>query len=135
MNMKTLIGLGMATPSVAGVIDPNLPAIHTDWIAGVAILLACIGGSYASFSWGEPVEPRARMFRLFVSCVLMGLFWSLILNWIIGWWLPNTTLTISARAGIGGVVSCITRFVMPKIIDSIKDGSWKELIPFIGKRQ
>lgn len=130
MNSKLVIGAGLALPSIiGGVIEPDA------FITGAVLTLACIGGAYASFTWGDPVEPRSKMFRLFVSCVIMGIAFSLTATWLIQWQFETLSLTNGARAGIGCIVSCLTRFTMPKVVESIRDGSWKSIIPFVGRRQ
>ena len=109
----------------------TLTAEQAAWLA---MFLASGGGTYASFAWADPIEPRKKMINLFVSCIIMGMAFTLILNSVIEWQLKGFGLTVGARAGISAVVSCLTRFVMPVMIEGIKDGSWKSLIPFLGRK-
>jgi hypothetical protein len=96
----------------------------------VAMFVGCVGGAYASFSWGEPVEPRGRLVRLFISCIIMGLSLTAITNSMIEVWL-HVSLTTGVKVAMSSLISCLTRFIMPKFIASIQDGSWKTIIPFI----
>jgi len=126
---KTAVGVGIAAPALA----PQY--ITAEHIALFALFLSCLGGTYASFAWGEPVAPRSKFFRLFVSCIIIGLALSTITNAAIEWQFETLKLTTGGRCAIGAVVSCLTRFIMPAVVDSIKTGSWKSLIPYFGRKQ
>lgn len=130
--LKTALGLGVAVPPIVSQVPPQLAYIPEPYLIALCLFVACVGGAYASFSWGDPVEPRRKMANLFVSCVIMGLAITTVANFAIEFWF-RAELTLGVRAAIGAIVSCLTRFVMPKVIDGIKDGSWRTLIPFIKK--
>lgn len=93
------------------------------------VLVACVAGAYASFSFGDQVEPRSKMFNLFVACVIMGSATTGVVNYTLEAW-RDATLDAGAQAGIGAIVSCLTRFWLPSLIDYIGSGEWKRLIPF-----
>jgi hypothetical protein len=65
----------------------------------------------------------------------MGLAFSIVTTVVVEWYFDTLELTVAARCGIGAIVSCLTRFIMPKVIGAISDGTWKELIPFYGRKQ
>lgn len=131
--VKTIAGLGTASAPVVAKMAPVMSQIPDSVLVAICIFSGSLGGAYASFSWGDPVEPRSKMARLFVSCVVMGLAFTMVFNWAIQHWSPFA-LTLGAKAGMAAIISCLTRFWMPIIIDSIRDGTWKDLIPFIRKK-
>lgn len=112
------------------------PEITTPYI-GVPfnVVIACIAGAYSSFSFGDKVEPRSKMWKLFIACVFMGAAWTGTVNFIISV-LTNWQLLPGAQAGMGAIISCLTRFVMPAIIENIKPwiASIKFRIPFLSKK-
>jgi hypothetical protein len=100
----------------------------------VTVLIACIAGAYASFGFvNEPVEPRKRMYQVFLSCVIMGWSFTTVLNAVIAWSMDGLVMTRAVHAGVGGIVSCLTRFWLPSLIDNIKKGNWIKWIPFVNK--
>lgn len=98
------------------------------------VLVACAAGAYSSFSFGDKVEPRGRMFQLFFACLFMGSALTGIANSSVEHWL-HYTLTDGGQAGMGAVIACLTRFWLPSVIGFIKDGTWVEWIPYINKRK
>ena len=135
---KTVIGVGaVAAPIVThvGGLPPEVgTSISPQALALLAMVIASFGGAYASFSWGDPVEPRSKMARLFVSCVIIGLSLTSLTNAAIEAF-TSFHLTLGSKTGLSAVVSCLTRFIMPKVIESIKDGTWRNVIPFIAKKE
>lgn len=131
--VKTVAGIGTASAPVVAKLAPSVASIPEPLMVAGCLFMASLGGAYASFSWGDPVEPRSKMARLFVSCVVMGLAFTMVFNWAVQHWSPFA-LTLGAKAGMSAIISCLTRFWMPILIDSIRDGTWKELIPFIRKK-
>ena len=130
--LKTALGVGVAAPSIVSKAPPHLTAIPEPYLVALCLFVSCVGGAYASFSWGDPVEPRKKMMNLFISCVIMGLAFTALVNFAVEFWL-KAELTLGVRAGMGAVVSCLTRFIMPKVIEGIKDGTWRSFIPFLKK--
>lgn len=102
--------------------------------AEMTTLVACTGGAYASFAFGDPVEPRSRMAKVFVACIIMGWAFSVILNAIIGAMFEDVVLTSSFRAAVGAVMSCIMRFWLPSLIEKLKSGAWTAWIPFLNRK-
>lgn len=131
--VKTVIGVGAAAAPVASHVPDVVQGIPEPYLVALCLFVSCVGGAYASFSWGDPVEPRKKMAQLFVSCVIMGLAFTTVVNASIEFWFKGFELTLGVRAGMGAIVSCLTRFIMPKVIDSIKDGTWRNFIPFLKK--
>jgi hypothetical protein len=97
------------------------------------VLVACAAGAYSSFSFGDKVEPRGRMFRLFFACIFMGCALTALTQSAIAHWM-KLDLTDGAQAGMGAVIACLTRFWIPSLIGFIKDGTWVEWVPFLRKR-
>lgn len=129
------VGIG-----VMGTFTASLPSfspeITTPYI-GVPfnVVIACIAGAYSSFSFGDKVEPRSVMWKLFTACVLMGSAWTAVVNWILAWSM-EAELVPGVQAGMGAIVSCLTRFIMPAIIENIRPwiASIKFRIPFLSKK-
>lgn len=98
----------------------------------VAILISCAAGAYASFGFGEKVEPRSRMFNLWFVCLIMGCAFTVVVNASLGF-ATKMEMTPGLQSGIGAIVSCLTRFWLPSVIDSIRSGEWKKWIPFLNR--
>ena len=106
------------------------PQITVDYIGvPLNVIVACILGTYSSFSVGERVEPRKRMFQLSVACVLMGAAFTGICNAAIAHWL-EMEMTPGLQAGMGAAVSFMTRFFLPWLADVVAQGKWLSWIPF-----
>lgn len=98
------------------------------------VLFACGIGTFCSFSWGEPVTPRSKMWKVAVACLFMGAAVTAIADALIRHY-TTMLMTDGLQAGVGAVVSCLTRFVFTGLIQAIKDGSWLAYVPFIRKRE
>lgn len=94
------------------------------------LLVACAIGTFCSFSFGEKIEPRSRMWGLFVACMFMGAAFTSIVNAAIARWL-DMTMTDGLQAGVGTVVAFVTRFALPWIADVVAHGKWLKWVPFI----
>jgi hypothetical protein len=101
------------------------------------VLVACVAGAYSSFSFGDKVEPRAYMFKLFVACVIMGAAFTGIGIAVIEHFLLKDGQSVApgAQAGFGAFVSCITRFGLPPIIEIARTGAWMNWLPFVRGRR
>jgi hypothetical protein len=104
------------------------------------VLVACVAGAYSSFSFGDKVEPRSYMFKLFVACVIMGAaFTGLVIGGIEFFVHLKTThdtfrVSPGVQAGLGAFVSCITRFGLPPIIEIARTGAWMNWLPFVRRK-
>ena len=96
------------------------------------VLVACAIGTFCSFSFSDKVEPRGRMWGLFIACLFMGAAFTALCNAALVHWL-GLTMTDGLQAGLGAVVSYITRFFLPWLAEVIKTGKWVSWIPFIGR--
>lgn len=94
-------------------------------------LVACCAGAYCSFGFGEKVEPRSKMYKLFVQSVIMGLAFTEVINWVIEMYF-KVSIPYGVQAGIGAIISCMVRFVIPAAIERI--GPWMDQIPFFRKK-
>lgn len=93
------------------------------------VLVACAIGAFCSFSFSDRVEPRSRMWGLFIACWFMGAAFTACVNAALVHWL-NMTMTDGLQAGLGAVVSFITRFFLPWLADVVKNGKWLSWVPF-----
>lgn len=97
--------------------------------ASLNVLVACAIGAFCSFSFSDKVESRNRMWGLFFSCWFMGAAFTALVNASLVHWL-SLEMTDGLQAGMGAVVSFITRFFLPWLVDVIKHGKWLSWIPF-----
>lgn len=95
------------------------------------VIVACAAGAYSSFSFGKKVEPRSAMFKLFFACVFMGCAFTAIANAMVRFWFEGFEITDGVQAGMGAILSCLTRFIIPAIIARIDP--WLDKIPFLKK--
>lgn len=98
------------------------------------LLFACGIGAYCSFSVGERVTPRGKMFSLFVACVFMGAAFTGATNAAIAHF-AGMTMTDALQASVGVIVSFLTRFILPWLADVVAHGKWVDWIPFLNKRK
>lgn len=103
--------------------------------ATVGVVLACAAGAHASFVLGPPVEPRSKMWSLFFACLVMGLAFTTITNAIIGHMFTGFQMTDGVHFSLGAVVSCLTRFWLPSLIENVSNGNWITWIPFLNKNR
>ena len=117
------------TAAVAAAIAPSFSLDFTIDYIGVpfnAVVAAALG-AYSGFAFGDKVEPRGRVFQLFIACVLMGCAWTGLTAWLIDV-LTDWELKRGAMAWMAAIISCLTRFFIPEIIKRI--GPWLDKIPF-----
>lgn len=93
------------------------------------VLVACAVGAFCSFSFGDKVEPRGRLWRLFMASLLMGAAFTAICNAALQHFL-HMEMTAGLHAGLASVVSFITRFFLPWLIDVVSHGKWLSWLPF-----
>lgn len=105
--------------------------LSPDHSAAINTLVACAAGAYASFAWGDKVEPRGRMWAIFFACIVMGWAFTTITAGIVGWLVPTLKLTNGFTAAMGAVISCLTRFWLPSLIGKISSGEWVNWVPFL----
>lgn len=127
--MRVVGSVVIATAGASTISDVLLPYVGVP----LNVLVACVAGAYSSFSFGERVEPRSRMFQLFTACVIMGWAFTVVVNAAIFHWLDGFKLTDGAAAGMGAIVSCLTRFFIPALIERI--GPWMDKLPFLRKKE
>jgi hypothetical protein len=122
--------LGVGGWIAASNLDPGLSQNVTIAFVGVPLnlIVACGLGAYASFSFGDPVTPRSRMLNLFVSCIIIGCAFTAITNASISHFM-HVTLLPGVKAGIGAILSCLSRFIIPAVIERIP--RWLDKIPFL----
>lgn len=96
------------------------------------VVVACAGGAFSSFGWGEKVRPRDTMFKLLFSCIFMGMALTGLTNALMDEF-TDLTMTDGLQASIGAIVSCLTRFWLPSVSEKLRSGAWVNWIPFINK--
>lgn len=133
IDMVVRVGaLGLAT--VGSVIPAFSPNITVGYFGvPINVIVACAAGAYASFSWGDPVTPRSRMFKLWFSCLIMGAAFTGLTHWLLEYF-AKASLTAGAQAGLGAVVAWSTKFWLPWLAERLKSGDWVHLIPFFRKK-
>lgn len=92
------------------------------------VIVACAAGAYASFSFGDKVEPRSKMFGIFVACIIIGAAFTALTQASVEYFTPMR-ITQGGQAALGAVVSCLTRFFMPWVVDVVKHGRWLDWLP------
>lgn len=124
-----------ATALLAGLAGFNFTRDITVAYVGVPlnVLVACAIGAFCSFSFGDKVEPRKKMWGLFVVCLFMGGAFTSITNALVSLF-TDLEMTDSLQAGLGTVVSFSTRFFLPWLVDVLKEGKWLSWIPFARNR-
>jgi hypothetical protein len=96
------------------------------------VLVACFIGAYCSFSVGDKVTPRSTMWGLLVACLFMGGAFTAVVNAAITHFM-HMELLDGVQAGIGAIVSFITRFFLPWLADVVQHGKWIDWIPWVNK--
>ena len=94
------------------------------------LLVACFIGAYCSFSVGDKVEPRSKMWGLLVACIFMGGAFTGIANAVIAHF-TKMEMSDALQAGVACVVSFLTRFFLPWLAKVVKTGKWVNWIPFL----
>lgn len=97
------------------------------------LLVACFIGAICSFSVGTRVEPRSKMWGLLAACLFMGAAFTAVTNAAIEYFM-ELNMTPAAQAGMGCIVSFVTRFFLPWLADVVAHGKWLAWIPFIRNR-
>jgi hypothetical protein len=94
------------------------------------VLVACAIGAFCSFSFGDKVEPRSKMWGLYIASMFMGAAITAIANASVDQW-TTLDMTDALQAGIGALVSFLARFFLPWLVDIVKTGKWLSWIPFL----
>lgn len=130
MKNDILIGTGLWFASMK--LTPDITVAYIG--VPLNVLVACLLGTWASFSFSDKVESRARLLQLFVACVLMGAGFTSWANAALVHWM-GMTMTDGLQAGVGLIVSFVTRFLLPWLVDTIKYGKWVDYIPFLRRNK
>ena len=124
--MKEIAWVGL----VASILSPQISVQFVG--VPLNVLVACALGTYASFSVGESVEPRSKMWQVAIASIIMGAAFTGIANAAIKHCL-DMEMTPGLHAGLGAAVSFITRFHLPWLADVVRNGKWLSWIPFLRK--
>ena len=98
------------------------------------VLFACAVGAYCSFSLGDKIEPRSKMWSLFVMCLFLGAAFTALCNAVVEH-VFKMTMTDALQAGMGCIVSFLMRFFLPWLVKIVQDGTWVSWIPFLRKKE
>lgn len=93
------------------------------------IIVACSIGAMCSFGYGEPVNPRSKMFAAVATSVLMGAAFTAVVNAMLQHFAGMAMLD-GTSAAVGAIVSFIMRPFLPWAYDTILKGRWVRMIPF-----
>ena len=124
---------------IAAIAVPSIPATELTITIGyfgvpINVLVACAAGAYASFSWGDPIKSRSKMFNLWFACLIMGGLFTGFVEFLLRHF-ANMSLSEGALAGMGGIISWSTKFWLPWLAEALKSGSWIKLIPFFNTKK
>lgn len=116
----------------AGLFTPQITVIYI----GVPfnVVVACAAGAFCSFAYGPKVEPRSRMFGLFFTALIMGCALTAVAVAALSHFL-NVTLSSGVPAAMGAIISCLTPFLLPPIIDAARTGRWIDWLPFVNRKK
>lgn len=127
MKEHLLVGAGLWLANFSFSHDVTVAYIGVPW----NVLIACFIGTFCSFSIGKKVEPRSAMWGIALTCIFMGCAFTAIANAVLTLTTP-LEMTPGLQAGVGTVVSFITRFFLPWLAEVVSTGKWIAWIPFIG---
>lgn len=97
------------------------------------VLVACAIGTFCSFAWTERVTPRSKMWKLAAACIFMGAALTGVTNFAIGHYL-DMKMTDPLQAGMGAIISCLTRVFMPWLMELVRTGGWIHWLPWLRKK-
>lgn len=128
MSLEKILSIGAAAAAIN-----FTPTVTVDWIGvPINVLFAAILGTYAGFCFSDPVTPRAKMYSVFVACVIMGCAFTAICNGALDYY-TDLEMTKGFQAGVGAVVACLTRAFIPALMDVLRTWKWVEWIPILRK--
>lgn len=126
MSKEIVAWLAVAVASFK--FTPEITVAYTG--VPINVLVACAIGSFCSFSFGERVEERRKMWGFFATAVFMGAAFTAISNAAMQHWL-SVKMTDSLHAGLGAVIAFSMRFFLEWFVGVLKEGKWLSWIPFI----
>jgi drug/metabolite transporter (DMT)-like permease len=111
---------------------PFTRELTTPWLfVPINILFACAVGTACAFAWAkEPIVPRVKMWKMMVACFFMGAAFTACCSWIVSHVWEDMKITEGAQAGMGAVVSYITKSFLPWVRDFVAEGKWTDYIPW-----
>lgn len=125
---KTIAIAGLYLASLQ--LDVSVPYVGVP----LNVLVACSIGAFCSFSFGDKVDPRSKMWSLFIASLFMGSAITAIANAAVDHW-TDLDMTAALQAGIGAFVSFLARFFLPWLVDIVKTGKWLSWIPFLNRSE
>lgn len=110
--------------------------ITVAWIGvPINVLFACAVGTAAAFAMGEKIESRKQLWTVAFFAWLMGATITGLTGFVLTYFFEDLKMTDAGQAGMGAVVSYITRFLLPWLAEVIKTGKWVAWIPFLNKAE
>lgn len=126
MKENVAIGVGVWLASMKLTRDITVAYIGVP----LNVLVACAIGAFCSFSFSDKIAARRSMFAMFFTCWFMGAAFTAIVNASLAHWFAME-MTDGLQAGMGAVVSFITRFFLPSLAEAVRKGKWISWIPII----
>ena len=104
----------------------------TPWLfVPVNILFACSVGTACAFAWSDTViESRKKMWAMVFTCIVMVAAFTALCNMVVAHVFEEIVITEGAQAGMGAVVSFLTKPFLPWLRDFVRDGKWTDYIPW-----
>ena len=126
MKENVVIGAGVWLASMKLTRDITVAYIGVP----LNVLVACAIGAFRRFSFSDKIDTRRRMFAMFFTCWFMGPAFTAIVNASLAHWFAME-MTDGLQAGMGAVVSFVTRFFLPSLAEAVRKGKWISWIPII----
>ncbi len=126
MKENVAIGVGVWLASMKLTRDITVAYIGVP----LNVLVACAIGAFCSFSFSDKIDARRSMFAMLFTCWFMGAAFTAIVNASLANWFAME-MTDGLQAGMGAVVSFITRFFLPSLAEAVRKGKWISWIPII----
>lgn len=108
--------------------SPDVTVAYTG--VPINVLVACCIGAFCSFSFGDKIETRRKMWGFFITAVFMGAAFTAIANASLQHWL-ELKMTDGLHAGLGAVIAFSMRFFLEWFAVVLKEGKWLSWIPFL----
>lgn len=112
------------------------PKITVAWVGvPINVLFACAVGTAAAFAIGDKIESRRKLWGVSLTSWLMGALITGLTQYLLAYFMDGMVLIDGAAAGLGALVSFITRFWLPWLAEVVSKGKWLAWIPFFKKTE
>jgi len=112
------------------------PRITVGWVGvPINVAFACAVGLAAALAIGEKIETRGKLWAVALTSWLMGCLLTGLTQFLLAYFMDGMVLIDGAAAGLGAIVSFITRFWLPWLAEVVSKGKWLAWIPFFKKSE